>query len=628
MNLFELFVKIGIQDEASDKLSKFTNSLGNGLKAAANVGVAAVSVAASGIAALTSEAVKNYAEYEQLVGGVETLFKDSSDRVQEYAANAYKTAGMSANDYMSTVTSFSASLLQSLEGDTEAAVEYANMAITDMSDNANKMGTDIEMIQNAYNGFAKGNFTMLDNLKLGYGGTKEEMQRLLDKANELKVAQGGLADLTIDSYADIVEAIHLVQTEMGITGTTAAEAAQTIGGSIASMLASWQNLLTGIADDNADFDKLVSNFVESVGTVFDNLLPRIQSALKGAANLVKELAPTIFEALPEVVNEVIPELANAAIEVVQAFVDGISENQDTLVESSVSIITTLVNGIIELLPQIIETGVELLANLVIGIAQALPELIPAAVDMVVQIVNTLVENMPLLIEAALELVKGLALGLLQALPVLIEATPELVVTIVTTIIENLPLILQVGVEVVWELIKGILQTIVDLQKVGFDIVNGLIDGLTEAWPNIVKNFTNLIESLIKTVKEIFGISGSSGSSVVFTDIGGTLSNGFLEGIQGIWAHVQEWVSTNFADIVTRAREALEEVKRIAAEASETVGDIAADNGTINSSLEGRQAAGKTAGVTVNNYNINSSTQTAAEVVKETQYINNRAVLTQ
>lgn len=199
------------------------------------------------------QAIAGYADYEQLVGGVETLFKDSSGVVENYANNAYKTAGLSANQYMETVTSFSASLLQSLNGDTAKSAQVADKAITDMSDNANKMGTSMESIQNAYQGFAKQNYTMLDNLKLGYGGTKSEMERLIADANKLAKEQGKAGDMTINSYADIVEAIHLVQDSMGITGTTAKEASTTIQGSVNSMKSAWDNLLVGVADDNADF---------------------------------------------------------------------------------------------------------------------------------------------------------------------------------------------------------------------------------------------------------------------------------------------------------------------------------------------------------------------------------------
>lgn len=231
--------------------------------------------------------MQNYAQYEQLVGGVDTLFKKSSKKVQEYASNAYKTAGMSANEYMETVTSFSASLLQSLENDTEAAAEYANMAITDMSDNANKMGTSMEMIQNAYNGFAKQNYTMLDNLKLGYGGTKEEMERLLADADKLSDSfnlQVDASGALVYSYADIVDAIHIVQTEMGITGTTAKEAGTTIQGSVDSMKAAWTNLVTGLGDENANIEQLFDDLVVTItgdGTetnlgVMGTVIPRIK----------------------------------------------------------------------------------------------------------------------------------------------------------------------------------------------------------------------------------------------------------------------------------------------------------------------------------------------------------------
>ncbi len=253
-------------DGLKSKLSGVGNFLATGF-------VSAIGAAATAITTITTSAVNSFADYEQLTGGIETLFKDSADAALSYATQAYKTAGLSANDYMETVTSFSASLLQSLEGDTEAAVKYADMAITDMSDNANKMGTDMSLIQNAYQGFAKANYTMLDNLKLGYGGTKEEMQRLLEDAQAIS----GI-EYDISSYADVVDAIHVIQNEMGITGTTAKEASSTISGSIATMKAAWSNLLVAMANDNMPFEQYVNDFVSSVSTVMDNLLPRISSA--------------------------------------------------------------------------------------------------------------------------------------------------------------------------------------------------------------------------------------------------------------------------------------------------------------------------------------------------------------
>lgn len=358
MNLFELFVKIGVDDQASDKISDLSSKLGNGLKTAAKIGAAAVGAAAAGITALTTAAVNNYAEYEQLVGGVETLFKKSADVVQQYAANAYKTAGMSANEYMETVTSFSASLLQSLDGDTNAAAEKANLAITDMSDNANKMGTSMEMIQNAYQGFAKQNYTMLDNLKLGYGGTKEEMQRLLKDAEKLS---GQKFDLS--SYADIVDAIHVVQTEMGITGTTAKEAATTISGSVSSMKSAWSNLVTGLADDEADFGTLMDNFVGSVKTAAGNIAPRIGIALNGVAKLIKEIVPVAMQYIPEIITEFLPTIADSAVGIVSSIANAILENLDQILDMGIDIVEYLKNGIIDNLPQIVDSAVEIVNTL-------------------------------------------------------------------------------------------------------------------------------------------------------------------------------------------------------------------------------------------------------------------------
>lgn len=293
-----------------------------GVAKGVGVAVAGGLAAASGaVVAIGKQAISSYADYEQLTGGVETLFKDMADEVISNADIAYKTAGMSANGYMQTVTSFSASLLQSLGGDTEKAVSAADRAIIDMSDNANKMGTSMESIQNAYNGFAKQNYTMLDNLKLGYGGTKEEMGRLVQDAAKLIDVQkelGVAVDANDMSFANIVNAISVVQKEMGIMGTTSAEASATISGSAGSMQAAWANLLTGIADDNANFDQLINNFVESTAAAAENLLPRIEVAIKGVGKLITGLAPVIAEALPQVIESVLPAVISGGASLIVA----------------------------------------------------------------------------------------------------------------------------------------------------------------------------------------------------------------------------------------------------------------------------------------------------------------------
>ena len=421
MNLFELFVKIGVDDQASSNISKITKGLGNGLKTAAKIGTAAVGAAATGIVALTKSAVENYAEYEQLVGGVETLFGTSADKVQEYASNAYKTAGLSANEYMETVTSFSASLLQSLGGDTEAAAEYADRAVTDMSDNANKMGTSMEMIQNAYQGFAKQNYTMLDNLKLGYGGTKTEMERLVADAAALTDVQAELG-VTVDanslSFGNIVNAISVMQEKMGIAGTTTEEASRTISGSINAMKGAWSNLITGIADENANFEELVNNFVETLvgdengeGGVINNILPRVEIAMEGAGKLVEALIPVIIDKVPTIINEWLPKILNSGISIIRSILDGMVQNQGDIASGVVTTINTLVNGIMDNLPEILVTGVMLIGQIAAGLIQGLPDLLYRIPEIIVEICNAFAANSDVFLEIGKSIVVGIWNGI-------------------------------------------------------------------------------------------------------------------------------------------------------------------------------------------------------------------------
>ena len=398
---------------AEESGSKF-EGFGKVLK---TVGVAlgAVAVAAGAAAVkLGKEVIAAYADYEQLVGGVDTLFKDSSQEIQRYAANAYKTAGLSANEYMETVTGFSASLIQSLGGDTEKAAKYADMAITDMSDNANKMGTDMSSIQNAYQGFAKQNYTMLDNLKLGYGGTKQEMERLLADAEKISGVK-----YDISSYADVVEAIHVMQESMDIAGTTAKEAEATISGSVNALKSTVSNLIVGFGDADADMELLCNNMVDAFKTVVANITPVIE-------NIVAAL-PTALDALLTAVGELLPTLLEAAVtELFSQVLETLLSLLPQLIPAAVSALMTIVNTLIENLPLLIEAAVQLVSTLVTGIADALPTLIPAAVQAIVTIVQGLVDSLPMLLDAALQLITGLAQGLLDAIPVLIAALPEII----------------------------------------------------------------------------------------------------------------------------------------------------------------------------------------------------------
>lgn len=307
MNLLDLAVKITCDDQASGEVDKIGDGIKNKLGAAAKAGVAAVAAVGTATIAIGKTALDAYSNYEQLVGGIDTLFKSSSAKMQQYAANAYQTAGVSANRYMEISTSFAAALISSLGGNTEAAADMANTAITDMSDNANKMGTSLETVQEAYMSLSRGNYEMLDSLKLGYGGTKSELERLLSDAEEFSAAQGKVRDFSVDSYSDIVEAIHVVQDEMGITGTTAEEAATTIEGSVNMAKASWENWLAGLGNENADMDVLTDQLVGSVATAGENIIPRVGQIMATLGQTVADYAPGVGLYLRDALINVLPE---------------------------------------------------------------------------------------------------------------------------------------------------------------------------------------------------------------------------------------------------------------------------------------------------------------------------------
>lgn len=473
---------------------KVLGKIGSAVNTAVKASAAAVGAASAGVAALGTACINAYADYEQLAGGVETLFKDSAETIHSYADNAYKTAGLSANEYMETVTSFSASLLQSLDGDTEKAAAAADLAITDMADNANKMGTAMESIQNAYQGFAKQNYTMLDNLKLGYGGTKEEMQRLLADAEKLS---GVKYDLS--SYADIVEAIHVIQTEMGITGTTAKEASTTIQGSVASMKAAWANLMVGMADDTQDFDLLLSNFIESIGTVADNLLPRIGVVIEGMGKLVAGLAPKIASALPTLTNELLPNLVELGVQSISALVQGIQENGDSLAAGALSIVGTLAEGIAELLPMVADTAASLAVSLADGLTESLPNIIPVAIETISTLVENLTENANTIIEAGIQIILALGDGLIAALPQLIETVPQIVINIANVINENAPRLIKTALYLIGQLAIGLIKAIPTLIANIPQIIHAIVEAfMAFQWLNLGKQ---LIEGVANGVKK-------------------------------------------------------------------------------------------------------------------------------
>lgn len=485
-----------------------------------------------------------------MAGGVETLFGAGGQSVEEYAdtvgksvaevqeeynalmeaqgevfknaAEGYKTAGLSENEYMETITSFAASLKQSCDSELEAA-EAADQAVIDMADNANKMGTSMELIQNAYQGFAKQNYTMLDNLKLGYGGTKEEMARLLEDAEKLTGIK-----YDINNLSDVYSAIHVIQDELGITGTTAKEASSTISGSLSMVSASWSNLLTAVADENAEFDTYVDEFVDSVAVAAENILPRVEVAINGVGSLIESLFPVIMDRIPEIIDGVLPNLIQSGINIISYLMEGISTNLSTLTESlfeiagmlmegfvetfpefiriGMEMISSILSGIVEnmplimenisiafssigesitsclpeiirmggqiilqlvlgiagALPQLIEAAAQMILELSLGLADALPELIPAVVDIVLQVVETLIDNIDLLIDAAIALIEGLAEGLIAALPKLIEKVPLILAKLTTEIINNAGKLVVAAQALIDSLVNGIMESLPEL----------------------------------------------------------------------------------------------------------------------------------------------------------------------
>ena len=537
------------------------------------------------------QAVQSYAQYEQLVGGVDTLFKESSAKVQEYANNAYKTAGLSANQYMETVTSFSASLISSLEGDTEKASEVANRAIIDMSDNANKMGTDISMIQNAYQGFAKQNYTMLDNLKLGYGGNKTEMERLIADASKMTEVQKELGITVAEgdmSFANIANAISVVQKNMGLMGTTTDEAGRTISGSTGSMKSAWQNLVTGIANDNADFGALVDNLVASLvgdGTeenkgFLGNMLPRIQTAMNGIVKMVVSLTETL---LPQIVvigtdlitnlvgsiNENLPALLESASVILDTLINGIVTLLPTLLPVAISMLETLVNSILENLPMVLEAGILMLTTLTEGVASMLPELIPLAINSILNLVDTILDNLDLIIDAGIDLILALADGLIYALPDLIDRIPVIVQKLLDAFIQNYPKLVRSGGELLGKLVAGIAGSAFKLLEIAPQLIAQIVKGLNDSYAEMVNQGKYMIEGLWEGIagmadwvyRQVSGFAnnivgnikkalGIHSPSTVFKDEVGKnmalgLGEGFADTMADVSADMQGAIPTDF-----------------------------------------------------------------------------------
>lgn len=601
MNVFTLMATLTLNkadydkelDAAEQQAGGFGEKLARGLGTAGKIAGSALAAGASAAAGLAKAAVDAYADYEQLVGGVETLFGTGGKSLEEYAKSvgksvddaraefeafnstqesvlknaqdAYQTAGLSANEYLETVTSFSAALLQAtgrgaqqdieaLEAELDAAFkatkrqyeddytaakrawndkirlvedselkaklqqqrddeltalkrhnedqlailkevnaeqialavaanetsersadsvqrasDAANQAIIDMADNANKMGTSMESVQAAYQGFAKQNYTMLDNLKLGYGGTKTEMERLLRDAEQLSGVKYDIGNLE-----DVYSAIHVVQENLGITGTTAKEASETISGSTASMKSAWENLVVGMASGEGDMSSLISKFAGSVTTMAKNIVPRFKEAFGGIGQLVTGLAPIIGETLPALVTELLPGLGEAAIGILDALVTGITEN----------------------LPAISEAALGVIMSLASYLGESMPELIPSVVDMILTLVQGLIDNTPMITDAALALITGLAQGIIDAIPVIVDRLPELITGLINGLLDAIPKLIDAGIELISSLISNIPQIVTNIVNSLPELISGLISGLMDHLPELIATGVDLLVSLV------------------------------------------------------------------------------------------------------------------------------------
>lgn len=495
--------------------SGFSSAFGPAIATAAKAATAAMAAAGAAAGAVGAQALASYATYEQLVGGVDKLFGEASGQLQQYAADAYKTAGMSANQYMEQATSFSAALVTSLGGDTAQAAELANVAMVAMSDNVNVFGSNMEDVQNAYQGFAKQNYTMLDNLKLGYGGTQEEMKRLISDAAALTGVQEHLG-LTVDensmSFDNIVKAIQVMQTEMGIAGTTTDEAAKTIEGSVNMAKAAWSNWVTELGKDNADMAKLTDELVESVATAAGNIVPRIVEIAGNAASALTESLPSAIGQLSESVAGYAPQLG----------------------ESVVSLLNTVVSMAMESLPGALTSLVGFVSATLLEYG---PTLLADAVNLFMSLVQGLAEVAPLSISTITELITSLAQTLVDNIPAMLDSAIDLVATILTAIVENAPAILAALVSVLVALVAAIGGKVGDFLSGGIELILGLLDGIKEKFEDLKEWVAGIPGRILDAIGDLGSLLWNAGSDII---------GGLRDGLESAWEGAKAW----FGDITS------------------------------------------------------------------------------
>ena len=593
MEIFKLLGKIAISgsDEAKNEINETTEHAERKgsklLSTMAKIGTAAIAAGGAAVVAIGKQALSSYADYEQLVGGAELMFGEAYDYIADKAANAYKTVQMSQNDYLQQVNGFATGLKTALGGNEQAAAELADRIINAEADVVAATGNSQEAVQNAFNGIMKSNYTMLDNLQIGITPTKEGFQEVIDKVNEWNTANGRATEYQIENLADCQSALVDYIEMVGMQGYASREAADTIQGSVASMKGAWSNLLTGIADENADFKTLTSNFVDSLVSVGKNIIPRISVILGGISQLVTSASTTIIPMVITTITDNLPALLQAAVALVGALGQGIIDSLPAITQAAIDILFFLANGLIENLPtlidgivqvtltivqmltspdfltQLIETAILLIMTLAQGLIDAIPQLIAAVPLIIGNLLAAIIVELPNIIQMGIDLLFALIDGIIQCIPQLVAAVPTLIISFINGIVNNLDKIILAAPQIIVSLITGLVGAIPELIAsvpriiaaiadtirnydwggIGRNIVQGLKDGIAGMWDNIKNWFNDKVNALVGGVKKILGIASPS---KVFAGIGGFMAEGLGEGFSDEFSSVKKDIEGNMS----------------------------------------------------------------------------------
>ena len=531
MDLFDVAAKISLDtkgyerglDDASSKTSSFAEKLGNGLKTAAKVGAAALTAAATAATALGTAAVKAYADYEQLVGGAKLMFGEAYDFIANKAQNAFATVQMSQNDYLRQVNGFATGLKTALGGNEKAAAELADRIITAEADVVAATGASQEAIQNAFNGIMKSNYTMLDNLQIGIKPTKEGFQEVIDKVNEWNEANGKATNYQIDNLADAQSALVDYIEMVGMAGYANREASDTIQGSMAAAKAAWNNLLTGLADDEADLESLVDNVVATVSKAGENIMPRVETVLDGIGKLIDKLLPKIVEKIPKLINKYSPKLIKSGAQIIASLIRGFADDSDNLISTAQEAIRLIVDTITKSLPKLVKVGGNIVTEFIVGLSETIPEIADAAIEMIQLLLETLTDtsNLSRILDAVLTIIVSVAEKIVDALPTIIEAAMRVIEALVDFLTgDALPSIIEAGITLFTALIGALPEIIAAIAGALPKIIDGILDAITENLQLIIDGgielFTALIDELPQIIETIAGalpkiIEGISGA---------------------------------------------------------------------------------------------------------------------